>query len=61
MQYAERDLPRAAAADEERLTVGVNLRLRDHDRVLRLSYGQIAKDGHATRDLVQLTMQLFRF
>lgn len=62
LQYAERDFADdALGADEERLFVGASYRMKGHNRVVRLAYGQLAQDGLDDRDVVQLTLQIFQF
>ncbi|MEM8960481.1 MAG: porin [Acidobacteriota bacterium] len=61
VQYAERDFEDDALADEERLFVGINYRIKAHNRLVRLAYGQLSKDGEGDRNVIQLTLQLFHF
>ncbi|MEO1084085.1 MAG: porin [Acidobacteriota bacterium] len=62
VQYADRDFADdLLGADEERFLGGVNYRLKKHNRVLRLAYGQISRDGEEDRDVAQLTLQIFKF
>jgi hypothetical protein len=61
LQYAERDFADAFRADEERVFAGVNYRMKGHNRVLRLAYGQLSRDGSDDRDVFQVTLQMLHF
>ncbi|MCG8455003.1 MAG: hypothetical protein MI919_01895 [Holophagales bacterium] len=61
LQYAERDFDDAVRADIDSTLVGVNYRMKKHNRVLRLAYGQLGTDGQDDRDLLQVTLQIFQF
>ncbi len=61
VQYAERDFDDASRADVDQTWVGVNYRMKKHNRVFRLAYGQLGTDGAEDRDVIQLTLQLFQF
>lgn len=61
VQYAERDFDDPLLADTDSLRVGVNYRMKAHNRVLRLAYGQDSVDGGDDADLIELTLQLFQF
>ena len=55
--------PRAlpALADEDQLWAGVNYRIAKPNTVVRFAYGQLGRDGADDRDVIQLTLQLFKF
>lgn len=61
IQYAERDFANPALADTDSTLVGINYRMKSHNRVFRLAYGQLGTDGRNDRDLLQFTLQLFQF
>lgn len=61
VQYAQRDFAAASGADTESLFVGVNYRMKSHNRVLRVAYGQLSQDGAGDRDVLQVTLQIFHF
>lgn len=61
IQYAERDFDDAFRADTDSTFVGVNYRLKKHNRVVRLAYGQLGTDGQDDRNVLQLTLQMFHF
>ena len=61
VQYAERDFDDASLADLDSTYVGINYRMKKHNRVFRLAYGQLGTDGAEDRDVIQLTLQLFQF
>jgi len=60
-QYADRDMDDPALADETQSWFGINYRMAGHNRVLRLAYGNIDTDGVPSRDVLQLTLQIFQF
>jgi hypothetical protein len=61
IQYATRNFKDSALADEDQLWVGINYRMAKHNRIFRLAYGKLGKDGASDRDVVQLTVQIFQF
>lgn len=61
VQYAERDFADAALSDTDSTFFGVNYRMKGHNQVLRLAYGQTGVDGGEDRDQLQLTLQIFQF
>lgn len=61
VQLAERDYADPALADTDSTFVGVNYRMKKHNRVLRLAYGQLGTEGQDDRDVLQLTLQMFQF
>jgi len=61
IQYSTRDFSNAALADEEQLYAGVNYRIKKHNQLVRLAYGQLSRDGAPDRDVIQVTLQLFNF
>lgn len=61
VQYSTRDFAAAATGDEDQTYVGINYRIAKHNAVARFAFGKLAKDGAADRDVIQLTLQLFRF
>lgn len=61
LQWAERDFANGATADEDQLWVGVNYRPSKHNATFRAAYGQLGRDGADDRNVLQLTVQLFRF
>jgi Phosphate-selective porin O and P len=61
LQYAERDFDNPSLADTDSTFVGVNYRMKKHNRVFRLAYGQRGTDGGDDRDVLELTLQLFQF
>jgi hypothetical protein len=61
IQYADRDYDDEALADTDSLLVGVNYRIKGHNRVIRLAYGQTGIDGGEDSDLIELTLQALQF
>lgn len=61
VQFSTRDFAAAGSADEDQLYVGVNYRAAKHNTVARIAFGKLGKDGADDRDVIQLTLQLFRF
>lgn len=61
VQYADRNFDSAALADEDQLWVGLNYRANKHNATARFAYGKLGKDGAADRDVLQLTLQIFKF
>ncbi|MCB1055738.1 MAG: hypothetical protein KDD11_09535 [Acidobacteria bacterium] len=61
IQYATQDFNDPARADTDSTYIGVNFRMKKHNRVLRLAYGQLGVDGQDDRDVLQLTLQMFQF
>ncbi len=59
--FYERDFDSVLSADEERFEVGVGFYPRGYSRVLKISYGQISKDGLPDRDRFLVQLQLLAF
>jgi Phosphate-selective porin O and P len=61
IQYSTRDFSNGSLADEEQLYLGVNYRIKKHNQVVRVAYGQLSRDGADDRDVLQVTLQMFNF
>jgi hypothetical protein len=61
VQFADRNFDADALADEDQLWLGLNYRANKHNTVARLAYGKLGKDGADDRDVLQLTLQIFKF
>ncbi len=61
IQYSTRNFKDATLADDDQLWIGVNYHMAKFNRIFRVAYGKIAKDGASDRDVVQLTVQIFQF
>lgn len=59
--WYDRDVDDAASSDETQFEVGVAWYWEAYERVLKLGYGQLRKDGTADRDRLVLQLQIFHF
>jgi len=61
VQLAERDFAASATPDEDQLWVGLNYRPAKHNTTFRAAVGRLGRDGADDRNVLQLTVQLFKF
>lgn len=61
IQYSDRDYDNAALGDEDKFLIGLGYMFAGHNANLKVSYGQLGKDGAKDRDEFWLQLQLFKF
>lgn len=61
VQYSERDYDDSTLGDEDKFQIGLGYMFAGHNGNLKVSYGQLGKDGADDRDELWLQLQLFKF